>query len=131
MSYGRGDFRIDKPPYELDYNDQLRQAYYDCVVSLNSLETVQFSSEGVSTFQNQVSIGRFCGTVDILNHMIIDSLKDDEFKKIIPDNNGSSWDSEEREESYSKALKYFHAITELFNRKKIFKPTKGGWVSRL
>lgn len=125
MSYGRGDFRPQKPAYELDYNEQLRQAYYDCVVSLNSLETLQFSSDGVSTFQNQVAIGRFCGTVDILSHMIIDSLKDEKFKKIVPENDGSTWDPEERSQSYTIALQRFHAITELFNRQNIFKGARG------
>jgi len=112
-------------PYELDYNDQLRQAYYDCVVSLNSLETIQFSANGISAFQNQVAITRFSGTVDILASMIVDSQKDDEYRKVVPDDDGTSYDPDNPNAGYKKALQQFHAITELFYRKKILKGPRG------
>jgi hypothetical protein len=112
-------------PYELDYNDQLRQAYYDCVVSLNSLETVQFSAQGISTFQNQVAITRFSGTVDILASMIVDNQKDDDYRKVVPDEDGFSFDPDNPVQGYRQALVRFHAITELFYRKKILKGPRG------
>ena len=123
MSWQRGERQTQ--PYELDYNEQLRQGYYDCVVSLNSLETVQFSANGISTFQNQVAISRFTGCVDILSHMIIDSKKDAEYRKIVPDNDGISFNADDPMAGYKSALETFHAITELFFRTKVLKGPRG------
>lgn len=128
-SYGK-EWKTSQP-FELDYNEQLRQAYYDCVVALNALETRQFSFEGMSGFENTVSFPRFIGCVNILSWMITEETKDADYKKEVPNGDGIKYDSETIDQAYHQAGQRFHAISELFNRKKIFKPAKAGWVSHL
>jgi hypothetical protein len=123
----------------MDYNDMLRQAYYDCIVSLNSFqaESLGAGSQGVnvSTFDAKVAWERFDGCVEILLAMITEDQKDATFKqnlqpgkvkltkirKIAADfwsTHGSQKTEEyEAEETRAKnSLEVFHEITELFKR---------------
>lgn len=98
-----------KAPWELDYNDLLRQAYYDCIVALNSPFNQAYSNEGMNLMQSTVAWDRFEGCVLILNAMIHDEDKDSTFK-------------EKTEKLGEKdSLDLFHEITELFKRNNIYK----------
>jgi len=127
-----------KQPYELDYSDLLRQAYWNCIMAYNQLETFAMGSDGKNMMKQELSEQRFDGTVSILDAMILDNLKDDTYRKDVAD---LEWTEEEQyEESgyhYSKAEAWktrtvkhsrerssheiFKAVTELFNRKGILK----------
>lgn len=121
-SYGK-EWKTSQP-FELDYNEQLRQAYYDCVTAFNALETHQFSTEGTSIFENTVSINRFCASVDVLTSMIVDTMKDPAYTKLIPDDDSLSFNPEEQIKGFIEARRRFKAVSELFQRKDIFKPAR-------
>jgi len=137
-----------RQPYELDYNEQLRQAYFDCVVSLNALESLQASQGDTSIFRNEVSWARFHGTVAILHAMILDSMKDEQYMKDIAprtlermvkvENQPDKYNHlpqdrysmrTERYEVLVEPMDMFHAITELFHRVGVFK--ERGFVGHL
>lgn len=107
--------RGTKQPYELDYSDHLRQAYYDCVVSLNALETMtrNIPGAGINEMFNKVSHDRFNGTVDILYAMILDSVKDDDFT--------AAYGKLKEKDDFQFHLHLFHILTELLNRQNVFK----------
>lgn len=117
-----------KQGYELDYSEMLRQAYYDCIVALNApvSDSMPIPSIG-NVFQQRVAFDRFEGCVDILKHMILDSLKDDKYKEdIAPTIKTTKKDDGWEEKTMKKTVprspnEIFHAITELFNRKGILK----------
>lgn len=106
--------RREKAPYELDYSDLLRQAYWNCVISLNSPFTSAVNVEGISMMESKVSTERFVGCVLILDSMIIDKDKDEGFNEALEKVNGKDFE-------YEDALVLFHEITELFQRKNIYK----------
>lgn len=140
-------FQQEKPPVaSLDFNEHLRNAYYNAENSLVLFQTEGGSlipgyPEGGSGFKAKVAWERFVGQVAILVAMVkgVQQLKDDlTFKKALDPNekletidNPDYYDGSGKPKTIQvatekvsddiRALDIFTAITDLFHRKGIFK----------
>ena len=113
----QGQNQIARPFAPLiDFNADIHQAYWNCI---NALNTFQVGSGPVipgyvqagMVMKAEVAFERFEGCVSILETMILEEWKDEDYKKVI---------KEIKSKDNRWSLKQFHAITELLHRKEFF-----------
>lgn len=101
------------------YAEKLLMSYDNCVNALNVFQAESQTtptSQGPTTFfETKVAFEKFVGSVMITASMLTDSFKTPAYKT-----NTDKVDLEEMPE-FPQALKIFHAITELFEEKHLWR----------